>query len=664
MPITVLATITALAPVRTLALIVLAASLWHLPAAAQTAGESVAASTLATTTGDRGPVDVALSADGRWLVTANQISGSVSLIDVAASRVVDEVHCGGRTTGVALSPDGHLVLATSANAGQLRLWRRAGNRLTPLTTMAVGPQPRGVVFAPDGRSAYVALEATGKVVVVDVAHWAALAAHGIEDDTAGAAEQSAAEPAAEPPVIRRTHALRASERATPAEPPVIRRIGVGHWPRTLALSPDGARLAVGTSGDLGVAVADAHSGEHLWDERFAALNIGQMQVSADGRYAYFPWIVYRGNPITRANIRRGWVLASRVARVRLDGPARREAIALDPEGQAVGDPHGVGLSPDGRWLVVSASGTQELLRLALEGLPFEDYGGPGDHIDAALLADTERFTRIPLGGRPMALQVARDSRYVYVANELLSAVQVVDLESRRVTHSIELGRAEQPSLARRGEAIFHDARRSFEQWYSCHSCHFEGGTNAVTMDTRNDGGFGSFKTVLSLDHVVHTGPWTWHGWQDDLAAAVHKSLTETMLGPEPSEADVEALVAYLQSRPALLSDLAHWSDPAAVERGRAVFTGERAGCANCHSGEFFSDGLVHDVGTGAAGDRYEGYNTPSLRGVYRRVRLLHDGRARSLEELLTGPHAPERVGGTEPLSADELADLVAYLRTL
>jgi hypothetical protein len=53
-----------------------------------------------------------------------------------------------------------------------------------------------------------------------------------------------------------------------------------------------------------------------------------------------------------------------------------------------------------------------------------------------------------------------------------------------------------------------------------------------------------------------------------------------------------------------------------------------------------------------------------LLGIYDRVLYLHDGRARSLEEVLTGPHNPARVTGRGELSADELKDLLAYLRSL
>src|SRR5262249_42854622 len=153
----------------------------------------------------------------------------------------------------------------------------------------------------------------------------------------------------------------------------------------------------------------------------------------------------------------------------------------------VGDPHGLALSPDERTLVVTASGTHELLVYRLPGLPFQDFGGPGDHIDPKLLRDAERFRRVPLGGRPMGVVYAPDGKRVYVANYLLNAVQVVDPQASKVEKSINLGGPAEPSLERRGAAIFFDAKRSLDQWYSCHSCHYEGHVNAVAMDTKNDG---------------------------------------------------------------------------------------------------------------------------------------------------------------------------------
>src|SRR5262249_56156423 len=82
----------------------------------------------------------------------------------------------------------------------------------------------------------------------------------------------------------------------------VARIPVGRWPRYLALSPDGKRLAVGVNGDGGVAVVDVVARKPLFVEDFAGINLGQMQVSADGKYVYFPCLVYPHNPIPPLNL--------------------------------------------------------------------------------------------------------------------------------------------------------------------------------------------------------------------------------------------------------------------------------------------------------------------------------------------------------------------------
>lgn len=564
------------------------------------------------------PVDLMLTPDEARLVSANQKANSISLVDLASGAVVAEAPCGNRPSNVGITPDGRRVLATATFSGELIVFALSENDLSHVGSLQLGFEPRGIAISPDGKLAYVALTTAAAVAVVDI-------------------EQLQ----------------------------VLDRIMVGRWPRYLALSPNGKRLAVGCNGDRGVAVVDTESRKQLYLENFSGLNLGQMQVSADGSQVYFPWIVYRQNPITSENIRRGWVLASRIARVRLDGPARREAISLDPQGQAVGDPHGLALSPDEETLVCTASGTHELLVYKLPGLPFQSYGGPGDHIDAGLLKDRQRFERIPLGGRPMAVRYSKRGDQVYVANYLLNAIQVVDMASRRLSQTIELSPSRQPSMARLGESLFYDAGRSLDQWYSCHSCHYEGHTNALAMDKRNDGRFGNFKTVLSLRGAVQTGPWFWHGGTADFHAALRKSLTDTMLGKEPTEGDIEALAAFVETLvlpPNPNRESGRLSESAT--RGEAVFRSDKAGCAHCHPAPHFTDGMTHDVGLGSPDDTYGEYNTPSLLGIYDRALFLHDGRARSLEEVLSGPHNPARVTGLGELSTEELRDLLAYLKSL
>lgn len=566
---------------------------------------------------DRSPVDVAVSTNEQWLVTTNETSSSVSLIQVGNRRVVDELTVGPAPAAAVWLPAEMALVVSCAGDGSLRRLDVRDARLVESGKITLDGEPRGIAVTASGRSAYVALERAAEVVEVDLAAW------------------------------RET-----------------RRIGVGRWPRTLALSPDGSRLAVGTSGDQSISIVDTAAGKMLFQQRVGAINIGQLQASLDGQHVYFPWMVYRHNPITPENIRKGWVLGSRIARVRLDETARREAVTLDPPGQAVADPYGLALSRDERRLVVTAAGTHELLVFGMPKLRFVAYGGPGDHIERDLLADRENFVRIPLGGRPLGVCLSNDGRTAWVANWLSNAVQVVDLDRRQIAGTIDLGRAHEPSLARRGAALFYDGTRSLDQWYSCHSCHYNSGPNSEPMDTKNDGSAGTFKTVPTLFGTTDTGPWTWHGWQTSLGDAVRVSYTETMLGPAPSADETRAVVAFLAELRDVKSSSPPSADPAAIERGRAIFVGAKANCASCHRPPHWTDGEIHDVGTGSPRDKYSGYNTPSLRDVSRRVKLLHDGRARSLDELLTGPHEPSRVAGTASLTADERRDLIAFLETL
>lgn len=568
---------------------------------------------------NRSPVDLVLSPDELKLVVVNQSSDTVSLVDVAYGEVLNEASCGRHPSAIAISLDGRHVAVSATYSGTLELFDLDEGRLSASGTIEIGSHPVGVALASDGKTAYVALEAAAAVAVVDLQKKA-----------------------------------------------VVDRIAVGRWPRYLALSPDGTRLAIGTSGDQSVSVVDTSTRTMLFQEPLQGLNIGHLAASRDGKYVYQPWMIYRQNPIDARNIQAGWVLGSRIARVRLDEPARRQAMTLDERGKAVADPHGIGLTSDEEWLVCSASGTHELLVYRLPGLVLQDFGGPGDHIDPVLAHDSRRYYRVPLGGRPMGLRIARDSRRVFVANYLDNSVQVVDLKRREVVQTIAVGGPETTSLVRLGEAIFYDGRRSLDQWYSCHSCHYEGGTNATVMDTLNDGSIRTFKTVLPLHNVAKTEPWTWHGWQRDLHAAMRKSLTETMLGPKPTDDDVEALVAFLSTleTPPNPNRRSKGTEAEATTRGELVFKSEKAGCANCHRGDCFTDGEIHDVGLGSPRDEYEGFNTPSLVGLYRRVRLLHDGRSKSLDDLLTGPHNPDRVTGQGELTDTERADLIEYLKSL
>ncbi len=578
------------------------------------------ASALASEKAFRGPVDVVIGDDERWAASVNELSSSVSLVDLDSGRVLDELEVSGRPVALArLGADELLV--SCMNSGFVKRLRVTGGRLSEVASIQVGFQPLGLAVG--GSQAFVGLQATGEIAEIDL----------------------------------EANRLR-------------RRFYVGRWPRYLTLSPDASRLAVGLSGDSSIAVVDSVLGQVLYEEPISGgINIGQLRTSSDGSYVYFPWMVYRSNPITVGNIRRGWVLANRIARIRLDGPEYRQAISLDVPREAVADPHGLVLTADQKRLAVTSSGTHELLVYRLGDLPFIGIGGPGDLIESELLRDADLFYRIELGGRPMGLYGLADSRHVLVANHTLDCLQLVDLERKEVTRTMSLGsQPTDPAAVRvhRGMEIFYDAERSLDQWYSCHSCHLDGGSNSKAMDTWNDGTELTDKAVLPLAGVVETGPWTWHGWQDDLADSIQNSFVSTMQGTPATEQDIQDLLRYLRSLESPPSPFLNHDGSLSEQarRGKMLFEDSDVGCSECHSGQRFTDGLVHDVGMTRETDKYQGYNTPSLIGIYRKVRFLHDGRAKSLEDVLRKWHRPEEVGGGAKLNDEQLADLIAYLKSL
>ena len=269
----------------------------------------------------------------------------------------------------------------------------------------------------------------------------------------------------------------------------------------------------------------------------------------------------------------------------------------------------------------------------------------------------------------MAVRSLSDNRRVLVANHTLDELQIVDVESKKVDR-ISLGEL---LPIRRHSSLFTGVWRFFTtdkevliNGTVASLVTLMAAATARPMDTWNDGSALTVKTVLPLHGVTDTAPWTWHGWQNELDESIQNSFTDTMQGKEANAEDVRALRAYLASislppnpfrtADGRLSELA--------EKGRKLFDSSQTACSTCHSGPTFSDGLNHDVGLGSESDKYPTHNTPTLLGTYRKVRWLHDGRAKSLETLLTQYHSPEKVSGTQALTEEQVQGAIAYLKSL
>jgi mono/diheme cytochrome c family protein len=152
----------------------------------------------------------------------------------------------------------------------------------------------------------------------------------------------------------------------------------------------------------------------------------------------------------------------------------------------------------------------------------------------------------------------------------------------------------------------------------------------------------------------------------------HGSFTEPRLGisvnnpPDAVEAKLAALEAYQLSLAAPPPPAGSF-DAAAAARGEAVFEGPGQ-CATCHAGPAFTDANagLHDTlevptdPTHARRSATKQYRTTPLRGVWQHPPYFHDGSAATLADVV------ERYVSAQglPLSAEQKADLVEYLKSL
>lgn len=281
-------------------------------------------------------------------------------------------------------------------------------------------------------------------------------------------------------------------------------------------------------------------------------------------------------------------------------------------------------------------------------------------------------------------------------------------ENRPTKPSVELGRF-----------LFFDKRLSGDGTVACSSCHLpsraftdgkavstgikgrRGQRNAPTTINRLYGRSffwdGRARTLTEQSLEPFLSP-VEHGLsQRDLLSVVssipgYRRLFREAFGTNVTEDGIKTALAHFQwtllsgNSPVDRFDYHGDADalPPAAQRGFLVFRG-KGGCVRCHAGPNYTDEQFHNLGVGWESLRVDlgryaatrqpedigAFKTPTLREVARTAPYMHDGRFKTLREVVNfynhgGVNNPHQDPIMRPLflSDDERADLEAFLNNL
>ncbi len=271
-----------------------------------------------------------------------------------------------------------------------------------------------------------------------------------------------------------------------------------------------------------------------------------------------------------------------------------------------------------------------------------------------------------------------------------------------------------------GRAIFFDKRMSKDNTIACASCHMakKGFADGMPVSTGIKGLKGGRSAPVSFNRVYSKaqfwdgraatledqsiGPFAnpiEHGFanHDEMVAKMKKmpgyrKLFQEVFGGEITIQDVGRAVASFQrtvlsgnsavDKYDIGGDQNALSDSA--KRGLELFRG-KARCTRCHSGFNFTDEKFHNLGIGWDDNKVDlgrymetknpedigAFKTPTLREIARTAPYMHDGRFKTLEEVVKfynqggvkNPHQDNTIIPLE-MTDDEQQDLVAMLKSL
>ena len=504
---------------------------------------------------------------------------------------------------------------------------------------------------------------------------------------------------------------------------VLRTFGAGREPVAVRATPDGAYLAVGSllpedPADVAqtssrVRIIDLASGEVTPVSLENGIsNLYDLELSPDGRLAIVT--ATRGNYRTvTTQVEGGWIVDNVIVVVDIARKKYIETFALDNQYRGAPNPWGIRLGSGGAFLAVGIAGSGEVELISVPRLyELINYRLPED-VQRAAASDEHLVpfkTRFAFGLEGTR-SVAMHGGTVWTASYFDDAVgrARISIDPRRLDgsdadrgyprkpkvvndddlppapdsplHWVELNRLEpaggvsveralarlapepDETAVRRGERLFCNALICREHWQSCITCHPDARADALSWDLLNDG-TNNPKNTKSLLFSHETPPSMITGVREDAETAVRAGVIHILFSRLPEE-DYCAIDEYLKSlRPLPSPHLEHGKLSESARRGRLLFESSRTGCADCHSGEYFTDLMMHRTASQDPFEPRHEFDTPTLREIWRTAPYLSTGHWTTLRGTLKEGGHGNQDGRLDRLTDEEFSDLIEYVLSL
>jgi YVTN family beta-propeller protein len=581
------------------------------------------------------PLEVLLSPDGARLYVLCQQSEEVRVLNARTYALTRQIKVGRVPRGISLSPAGDRLFV--ANSWDDTVSVINTRTLETIATWNVGSEPSGVIENRAGTKVFVANRISNDVAVLD-------SQTGVEEKRLLSGRGSSyLTPSADGKLLYATHV----------------------YPNSSAYR---------TPPQSEITVIDIERAVVV--DRMPLPNIAgtfHVATSVDGRLLAVAHL-HPKNLVPLAHVEHGWAFADTLTIFGAD-IGKPVEVPLDELEHYDSQPFGVAISPDKSRIYVTCGGSEIVTVVDVAKLLQYVQVHPGPYIQDLSASANYVVARVPVGRNPRGLSLTRDGSRLYVANRLDDTISVIDTRTDRAISAIKLQGPKAISALRRGEQTFYTAQYAFQGQFGCSSCHIDSTFDGITWDLEPDGFGRDIVDNRPIEDLRGTEPYKWTGTNPNIPTECGPR-TELYFWRSQTYDDriLASLTMYIRSLPARPN---RWRNTggeltSAQERGKAIFERsvdkfgkpipEANRCSYCHSGPKGTSQRSFDVGTRKPTDNTGMLDTPQLTNIALTAPYLHDGSARTLEEIWTVQNPQDKHGRTNDLTKDQLNDLIEYLR--